>query len=64
MTAGDLIVGGLIVLMVVGAMAVLWYNRKKGRNSCGCNCSGCSKAGCCGQSMVAIDDGSDSCEKD
>jgi len=41
MTTGDLIVGGVIALMVIGAILVLIRNRKQGRNSCGCKCSGC-----------------------
>jgi len=41
MTTGDLIVGGVIALMVIGAILVLIRNRKLGRNSCGCKCSGC-----------------------
>ena len=57
MTAGDLIVGALIIAMIAGAVATLIHNRRKGKNNCGCNCSGCPRK----PSMVTIDEG-DSCD--
>jgi len=57
MTTGDLMVGALIALMVIGAIAWLWHERRKGRNSCGCNCPGCSRA----PVLVTIED-EDSCD--
>lgn len=44
MTTGDLIVGGFIAIWILAAILVLVRNRRKGKNSCGCNCSGCSSA--------------------
>jgi len=43
MSAGDLAVGGIILLWVAGAVYILLRNKRKGRSSCGCNCPGCAK---------------------
>ena len=53
MTSGDLIVAAVIVLLVVGAVAWLVYSKKKGKSSCGCDCSACKG---CGKSNVDIDE--------
>lgn len=62
MTTGDLIVGALIALLIVGAIAWIWHDKRKGKSTCGCNCSGCSKS----PNLVAIDEGDtcDCCKKD
>jgi len=65
MNGADLIVIAVIALMVLGAIASLWYSKKKGKNSCGCNCSGCSSAGNCKSTIVTIEDDTseDCCKK-
>lgn len=65
MNGADLIVIAVLALMVLGAIASLWYSRKKGRNSCGCNCSGCHRKHDCGSSIVTIegDTSEDCCKK-
>jgi len=61
MTTGDLIVGAIIIALVIGAIAIMWNNHRKGKSSCGCNCSGCHKTGA---PNVAIDEECDCCKKD
>jgi len=56
MSVGDLIVIGIIAALALGAVFVLWNDHRKGRSSCGCNCSGCSKSKSCGSPIVKIDD--------
>ncbi|MBR4685763.1 hypothetical protein PED39_07970 [Methanomassiliicoccales archaeon LGM-RCC1] len=62
MSSGDLIVIAVISLMVIGAILVLWNNYRKGRNSCGCNCSGCPRSATCKSPNVEIED-CDCCKK-
>ena len=35
------------VVIVVGVIAKSFINRKKGKTSCGCDCSSCSKCSYC-----------------
>lgn len=60
MTTGDLIVGAVIALMVIAAIASIVHGRRKGKNSCGCNCGCCPK----GPSLVTIDEGDPKGKKD
>jgi len=62
MSNGDLIVIGIVVALVAMAIASLWYSRKKGKSSCGCNCSGCSGASACGRSPNVTIEDEESCE--
>jgi len=66
MSTGDLVVGAIIALLAIGAIYVLWNNHRKGKSSCGCNCSGCSKTGSCDSCNVTIDENEtcDCCKKD
>ena len=61
MSSGDLIVIAVISLMVIGAVLVLWNNHRKGKSSCGCNCSGCSQSATCRSPNVTIED-NESCD--
>ena len=54
MTAGTILVAGIIALLAVVAICVLVRDRANGRSSCGCNCKSCSK---CSSSNVTIDEG-------
>ncbi len=42
---GNIIVGGIVAALVIGAVGKLVYNKKKGVTSCGCGCSTCA-SGC------------------
>ena len=66
MSAGDLLVGAVIALLMIGAVYVLWKDHRKGKCSCGCNSSCCSKAGSCGLNKVTIEEDGpcDHCKKD
>jgi len=66
MSSADLIVIAIITAMAIGAIYVLWSNHRKGRSSCGCNCSGCSKACTRRASVVRVEDDEtcDCCRKD
>lgn len=61
MTTGDIVVAAIIAAMAVGAILVLWYNHRKGKNNCGCNCSGCPGSKTCKTINVKIDD-DETCE--
>lgn len=52
---GNIVVGSIIVLLVVGAVAVLVRNKLRGKSSCGC--SGCSGCRCCHTKTVESTDG-------
>jgi hypothetical protein len=62
MTLGDIAVGALIAAWAIGAILILVRNRRRGRNSCGCNCMGCPSAR---RPNVTIEDGDecDCCKK-
>ncbi len=62
MTWGDLVVGGVILLWIAIAVYVLVRNRRKGKNSCGCNCPGCS-AGRSPNVTIQEEDTCDCCKK-
>lgn len=38
---GNLVVGALIALMIVAAIAYMVMQKRKGINSCGCKCCNC-----------------------
>ncbi|MBO6084503.1 MAG: FeoB-associated Cys-rich membrane protein [Candidatus Methanomethylophilaceae archaeon] len=61
MSSGDLIVLAIVIALAAGAIYVLWNNHRKGKSSCGCNCSGCSKAGQCGSAVIPVD-GNNTCD--
>lgn len=42
----EVVVGGLAAGLVVFTIVFNVIRRKKGKSSCGCDCSGC-KSGCC-----------------
>jgi len=62
MTTGDLLVGTAIALWAAAAILTLWHNRRKGKNSCGCNCPGCS-SGRSPNVIVEIEDSDSCCKK-
>lgn len=44
----DYVIIAVVAVAVVGVVAYLIYNKKKGKNvGCGCGCSGCPNAGAC-----------------
>ena len=61
MSSGDLIVLAIVIALAAGAIYVLWNNHRKGKSSCGCNCSGCSKAGQCGSAVIPVE-GNNTCD--
>jgi hypothetical protein len=61
MSSGDLIVLAIVIALAAGAIYVLWNNHRKGKSSCGCNCSGCSKTGQCESAIIPID-GDNTCD--
>jgi len=56
MSSGDLIVLAIVIALAAGAVFVLWNNHRKGKGSCGCNCSGCSGSKTCGSPIVPTDE--------
>lgn len=44
---GTILIGLLVAAAVVLILAKLWRDHKKGRSSCGCNCSQCPSSGMC-----------------
>ncbi len=45
----DYVIIAVVAAAVVGVIAYLIYDKKKGKNvGCGCGCSGCPNAGACG----------------
>ncbi len=59
---GNLVVGAIIVLLIIGAVAVLVRNKLRGKSSCGCG--GCSGCGCCHTKTVEpTDDQCKCCSK-
>jgi hypothetical protein len=57
MTTGDLIVGAIIAILIIGALAWIWHDRKKGKKCFGCNCSQCPET----PNLVRIDE-EETCE--
>ena len=43
MTLIDYVIIAFVGALVVGALFVIYNNKKKGKNSCGCDCANCSK---------------------
>ncbi len=66
MSSGDLIVLAIVIALAAGAVFVLWNNHRKGRGSCGCNCSGCPSSKTCGSPIVPSDEKKtcDCCKKE
>lgn len=52
MSAVTYVVLALVVIVVIGAAYIVYNDRRKGKNSCGCNCSECGTA--CASPMVDI----------
>lgn len=44
---GTILIGLLVAAAVVLILAKLWRDHKKGKSSCGCNCSQCPSSGMC-----------------
>ncbi|MBQ7173077.1 MAG: FeoB-associated Cys-rich membrane protein [Clostridia bacterium] len=44
---GSILIGGVVLLLVAGAVFVLVRNKKKGKSSCGCGCANCAMKGSC-----------------
>ena len=42
-----IITGAVLLLIVAAAVFALVRDRKKGKRSCGCNCSACAMSGMC-----------------
>ena len=62
MNGATLAVVAIIAVLIIGAIAVLINNRRKGKSSCGCNCTHCTRCG--GQNVIIPEnDESDSCKK-
>lgn len=43
----NIVICFVLIFVVAFAVASLVRNKRKGRSSCGCNCSGCSMSGAC-----------------
>lgn len=43
----NIVICFVLILAVAFAVASLVRNKRKGRSSCGCNCSGCAMSGAC-----------------
>lgn len=53
MTVGNIIVLGIVILVIAGAIAILIRDHRSGKCSCGCDdCSGCS----CGRVTIEEQD--------
>ena len=46
---GTILIGLLVAAAVALILAKLWRDHKKGKSSCGCNCSQCPSSGCATQ---------------
>ena len=46
MNTVDILTAGIIALAVIAAIVVIVRNKKKGRGSCGCDCSRCACSAC------------------
>ena len=44
---GTILIGGIIAVAVVLVIIKMYRDKKKGRSSCGCNCSNCPSSGTC-----------------
>ena len=44
---GTILIGLLVAAAVALILAKLWRDHKKGKSSCGCNCSQCPSSGLC-----------------
>ena len=47
MNTPTIIVASVVALVFVAIIAKSISDRKKGKSSCGCNCSGCAMKGTC-----------------
>ena len=65
MSSGDIIVTAIILALIACALFSIWHSKRRGKNSCGCNCPGCSKASACNSPNVVIEDEEtcDHCQK-
>lgn len=46
---GTILIGLLVAAAMALILAKLWRDHKKGKSSCGCNCSQCPSSGCAAQ---------------
>lgn len=47
---GTLVAIGVVALLIAGAIFALVRDKKRGKCSCGCNCSACAMKGACHKS--------------
>ena len=56
MTAGTLLVAGIVAFLAIVAICMLVRDRMNGKGGCGCDCTSCGK---CSSPNVTFDEGHD-----